>query len=138
MGFLTPKCYWIFDEMWYSNKMDLFQYFKVGLWNYIELNLCLYFVFVYVYVFPRFTNFYYVLFCHWKVFLYTFIDIKSEKKLIVIIMSLVFLQYTKNNQTTSILRNVGKLFMNIQVVVYLLWLIFVGLCTALIWNFLLW
>lgn len=54
---LTPKCYWIFDEMSYSNKMDLFQYFKVGLWNYIELNLWLYFVLVYVYVFPRFTNF---------------------------------------------------------------------------------
>lgn len=55
MGFLKPKCCWIFDEMSYSNKMDLFQYFKVGLWNYIDtLFLSMFMFFLDLQTFIRF------------------------------------------------------------------------------------
>ncbi|KAG8286131.1 hypothetical protein J6590_066698 [Homalodisca vitripennis] len=48
------------------------------------------------------------------------------------------IKYTQTPQAASILRNVGKMFKDIQVLVFLLWLVVVGMCTALIWNFLFW
>lgn len=35
-------------------------------------------------------------------------------------------------------KDIGKLFGSIRIVVFFLWCIVVGLCTALVWNFLFW
>lgn len=48
------------------------------------------------------------------------------------------LKYTQNKISTNIFKDVGKLLINIRIIVYLLWCIVVGMCTGLLWNFLLW
>lgn len=48
------------------------------------------------------------------------------------------LDYTSTKSSPSIMKDVGKMFQSFRVVIFLIWLIFVGLCTALIWNFLFW
>lgn len=49
-----------------------------------------------------------------------------------------FLEFKPNKTSTSIIRDVGKLFKSARIIVFFLWCIAVGLCTALIWNFLFW
>lgn len=47
-------------------------------------------------------------------------------------------QFKPNKFSSSIIRDVGKLFKSARIVVFFLWCISVGLCTALVWNFLFW
>ncbi|CAG9770502.1 unnamed protein product [Ceutorhynchus assimilis] len=48
------------------------------------------------------------------------------------------IQYSQSKLSTSILKDVGKLLLNIRIIVFLLWCICVGMCTGLVWQFLLW
>lgn len=48
------------------------------------------------------------------------------------------LQYVQKNLSTTILKDVGKLLMNARILIFIIWCIAVGLCTGVIWNFLLW
>ncbi|KAJ8925091.1 hypothetical protein NQ315_001263 [Exocentrus adspersus] len=48
------------------------------------------------------------------------------------------LQYTQKKLVTNIVRDVGRLLVDVRIVVYLIWCITVGLCTGLIWQFLFW
>ncbi|KAH1008249.1 major facilitator superfamily domain-containing protein 6 [Dendroctonus ponderosae] len=48
------------------------------------------------------------------------------------------LQYTQTKLSTNIFRDIGKLLLNVRILVFLLWCICVGMCTGLMWNFLLW
>lgn len=50
----------------------------------------------------------------------------------------MFLKYQQTKMSTSILKDVGKLLVDVRIVVFLLWCICVGMCTGLMWNFLLW
>lgn len=49
-----------------------------------------------------------------------------------------FLEFKPNKTSSSIIRDIGKLFKSARIIVFFLWCIAVGLCTALIWNFLFW
>lgn len=49
-----------------------------------------------------------------------------------------FLEFKPSKTSTSIVRDVGKLFKSTRIIVFFLWCIATGLCTALIWNFLFW
>ncbi|XP_037933558.1 major facilitator superfamily domain-containing protein 6 isoform X2 [Teleopsis dalmanni] len=46
------------------------------------------------------------------------------------------LKHTQTHLSANILKDVGAMFLSIRCVVFFLWCIFIGLCTALIWNFL--
>lgn len=48
------------------------------------------------------------------------------------------LKYTPTRMSTNILKDVGALLKSFRVVIFLTWCVVVGLCTALIWNFLFW
>ncbi|KAF2887038.1 hypothetical protein ILUMI_19135 [Ignelater luminosus] len=48
------------------------------------------------------------------------------------------IQYTQQRMSASILRDIGRLLANIKIFVFVLWCISIGLCTALMWNFLFW
>ncbi|XP_055382593.1 major facilitator superfamily domain-containing protein 6 isoform X2 [Condylostylus longicornis] len=48
------------------------------------------------------------------------------------------LEFTESKFSTSILKDVGKLFLSFRVIIFFIWCVSVGLCTALIWNFLFW
>lgn len=48
------------------------------------------------------------------------------------------LKYTQTRISSNIMKDVGTLLKSFRVVIFLLWCIVVGLCTALIWNFLFW
>lgn len=49
-----------------------------------------------------------------------------------------FLVFKPSKTSSSIVRDVGKLFKSTRTIVFFLWCIATGLCTALIWNFLFW
>ncbi|CAB0008615.1 unnamed protein product [Nesidiocoris tenuis] len=60
---------------------------------------------------------------------------------VLFIMNIVVIARLKYEQTkisSSILRDVGRLLAELRVLVFLLWCIVIGMCTALVWNFLLW
>ncbi|KAJ8965602.1 hypothetical protein NQ317_004361 [Molorchus minor] len=48
------------------------------------------------------------------------------------------LEYKQQKLSSNILRDVGKLLVDIRIIVYLVWCICVGMCTGLIWQFLFW
>lgn len=48
------------------------------------------------------------------------------------------LTYNPNKISSNIVKDIGKLFSSMRIVVFFLWCIVVGLCTALVWNFLFW
>lgn len=48
------------------------------------------------------------------------------------------IQYTQTQMSASIVRDVGQLFCDPRIVVYMLWTVSVGLCTAMVWQFLFW
>jgi len=48
------------------------------------------------------------------------------------------LQYKHTKRSPSILRDVGKLLTDVQICIFLLWCVGVGMCTAMVWNFLFW
>ncbi|XP_050300560.1 major facilitator superfamily domain-containing protein 6 [Anthonomus grandis grandis] len=48
------------------------------------------------------------------------------------------LKYTQTKLSTNIIKDIGKLLLNIRIIVFLVWCICVGMCTGLIWQFLLW
>jgi exosortase/archaeosortase len=48
------------------------------------------------------------------------------------------LKHSQTKISSSIVKDVGKIFKNIRIQVFFLWCVAVGLCTALIWNFLFW
>lgn len=48
------------------------------------------------------------------------------------------LQYVQTKRSTNIVKDIGVLFLSLPIVVFFIWCIIVGLCTALIWNFLFW
>lgn len=63
--------------------------------------------------------------------------------LAVVVLVLDFLtsfkiQHTQKNLSASILRDVSQLLVDVRILVFICWCIFVGICTGLIWNFLFW
>uniref|UniRef100_A0A1B6D4I8 Major facilitator superfamily associated domain-containing protein n=1 Tax=Clastoptera arizonana TaxID=38151 RepID=A0A1B6D4I8_9HEMI len=46
------------------------------------------------------------------------------------------IKYNANRFTSSISKDIGKLFLDCRIIVFCIWCILVGICTALIWNFL--
>lgn len=61
--------------------------------------------------------------------------------LILILMDMLVskkLKYTPSRMSSNIIKDVGTLLKSFRVVIFLSWCIVVGLCTALIWNFLFW
>lgn len=48
------------------------------------------------------------------------------------------LKYTQSKMSTSIIKDVRNVFTSVRVVIFFLWCIAVGMCTAMIWNFLFW
>lgn len=48
----------------------------------------------------------------------------------------VFFQNAQKKQSTSILKDVGRLLVEVRIIVFLVWCIAVGMCTGLIWQFL--
>ncbi|GAB0093197.1 major facilitator superfamily domain-containing protein 6-A [Sergentomyia squamirostris] len=48
------------------------------------------------------------------------------------------LQHTQTKLSTNIIKDVGAIFTSFRIVIFFLWCIGVGLCTALVWNFLFW
>lgn len=48
------------------------------------------------------------------------------------------LKYSQTKLSSNIMKDVGTLLKSFRVVIFLSWCIVVGLCTALIWNFLFW
>lgn len=48
------------------------------------------------------------------------------------------LNYTPTRMSSNIMRDVGTLVKSFRVVIFLAWCVVVGLCTAVIWNFLFW
>lgn len=40
--------------------------------------------------------------------------------------------------SASILRDIGKLLSRLHIVIFMVWCIFMGMCTALLWQFLFW
>ncbi|XP_012155601.1 major facilitator superfamily domain-containing protein 6-like protein A isoform X2 [Ceratitis capitata] len=46
------------------------------------------------------------------------------------------LKHTQTTLSPNILKDVGKMFLSVRCVIFFLWCISIGLCTALIWNFL--
>ncbi|KRT86394.1 hypothetical protein AMK59_1549, partial [Oryctes borbonicus] len=48
------------------------------------------------------------------------------------------LNYTQKKMSTNILRDVGSLLKNFRIVIFMLFCVFIGMCTGLIWNFLFW
>lgn len=53
-------------------------------------------------------------------------------------ISLIRLQFKPNGLSSSLIKDVGKLFKSIRIVVFFIWCVAIGLCTALVWNFLFW
>lgn len=48
------------------------------------------------------------------------------------------LKFTQTTLSKNIFKDVSKLFLSVRVVVFFVWCISIGLCTALVWNFLFW
>ncbi|XP_017840545.2 major facilitator superfamily domain-containing protein 6-A isoform X2 [Drosophila busckii] len=46
------------------------------------------------------------------------------------------LKHTQTHMSANILKDVGQMFLSMRCVVFFLWCVAIGLCTALIWNFL--
>lgn len=67
---------------------------------------------------------------------------------IVFILTLVFicgdilvslrLKHTQKYISVNILKDVGTLFLSLNITIFFVWCIVVGFCTALVWNFLFW
>jgi hypothetical protein len=60
---------------------------------------------------------------------------------IVLIFDIIVSSKLKHTQTKvshSIIKDVGKIFRSLRVIVFFLWCICVGIATAMIWNFLFW
>lgn len=47
-------------------------------------------------------------------------------------------QFKPNKFSSNIIKDIGKLFKSARVVIFFLWCVAVGLCTAITWNFLFW
>ncbi|KAL5273717.1 hypothetical protein ACFFRR_000457 [Megaselia abdita] len=45
---------------------------------------------------------------------------------------------SKAQLSSNILKDISKMFLSPRITVFFIWCIFIGLCTALVWNFLLW
>jgi MFS family permease len=48
------------------------------------------------------------------------------------------LKANKTKQSSNIFKDVGGLFKDVKICIFMLWITFNGICTALVWNFLLW
>lgn len=48
------------------------------------------------------------------------------------------LNYNPTKMSSNIIKDISKLFASMRIVVFFVWCIVVGLCTALVWNFLFW
>ncbi|KAH8418715.1 hypothetical protein KR222_002804 [Zaprionus bogoriensis] len=46
------------------------------------------------------------------------------------------LKHTQTHMSSNILKDVGQMFLSLRCIVFFLWCVAIGLCTALIWNFL--
>ncbi|XP_018325099.1 major facilitator superfamily domain-containing protein 6-A-like [Agrilus planipennis] len=49
-----------------------------------------------------------------------------------------FIKYDEPTHKPNIFRDVGRLLTNVRFLVYIVWSIFVGICVAMVWNFLYW
>ncbi|XP_066250282.1 major facilitator superfamily domain-containing protein 6 [Euwallacea similis] len=58
--------------------------------------------------------------------------------LIVDFLTSCRLKYAQTKLSSNITRDIGKLLVNIRVLVFLIWCVAVGMCTGLMWNFFLW
>lgn len=54
------------------------------------------------------------------------------------ILSNSLLQFKPNGMSSSIIKDVGKLFKSLRIIVFFIWCIAIGVCMALVWNFLFW
>lgn len=48
------------------------------------------------------------------------------------------LKHTQTKLSVNIIKDVGSIFSSVRIVIFFCWCIVVGLCTALVWNFLFW
>lgn len=48
------------------------------------------------------------------------------------------MQYNQIKVSTNIVKDVGKLLVNVRILIFLAWCVVVGMCTGLMWNFFLW
>ncbi|XP_017482717.1 PREDICTED: major facilitator superfamily domain-containing protein 6-like protein A isoform X1 [Rhagoletis zephyria] len=46
------------------------------------------------------------------------------------------LKHTQTHLSPNILKDVGKMFLSVRCVIFFIWCVSIGLCTALVWNFL--
>ncbi|XP_059612922.1 major facilitator superfamily domain-containing protein 6 isoform X2 [Phlebotomus argentipes] len=61
--------------------------------------------------------------------------------LILLILDMVVsskLEHTQTKLSTNIIKDVGAIFASVKIIIFFLWCVGVGLCTALVWNFLFW
>lgn len=49
-----------------------------------------------------------------------------------------YLQHTQAQLSNNILKDLGQMILSFRCVIFFIWCILIGLCTALIWNFLFW
>jgi len=48
------------------------------------------------------------------------------------------LRHSQTKTSSNILKDVGQIFSSLRVIVFFFWCVAVGLCTAMVWNFLFW
>ncbi|KAL1517425.1 hypothetical protein ABEB36_001190 [Hypothenemus hampei] len=58
--------------------------------------------------------------------------------LLIDFMVSIRLKYQQTKFSSNIIRDVGKLLVNIRIWVFLIWCVCVGICTGIMWNFFLW
>lgn len=47
-------------------------------------------------------------------------------------------QFKPSGMSSNIIKDVGKLFKSLRIIVFFIWCIAIGFCMALVWNFLFW
>ncbi|KAK9500670.1 hypothetical protein O3M35_001894 [Rhynocoris fuscipes] len=61
--------------------------------------------------------------------------------LIILVLDVIVssrIKYKQSRSSPSILRDMGRLLSEVKILVFLVWCVCVGMCTAMVWNFLLW
>uniref|UniRef100_A0A1B0B8T3 Major facilitator superfamily associated domain-containing protein n=1 Tax=Glossina palpalis gambiensis TaxID=67801 RepID=A0A1B0B8T3_9MUSC len=54
------------------------------------------------------------------------------------VLASIKLKHTQTHLSPNILKDVGQMFLSMRCVIFFIWCVFIGLGTALIWNFLFW
>uniref|UniRef100_A0A1A9WH56 Major facilitator superfamily associated domain-containing protein n=1 Tax=Glossina brevipalpis TaxID=37001 RepID=A0A1A9WH56_9MUSC len=69
---------------------------------------------------------------------YTIVFWMTAIIMVLDVLTSLKLKHTQTHLSPNILKDVGQMFLSIRCVVFFIWCIFIGLGTALIWNFLFW